>query len=336
MNPSPDIPNFENMLTIGDKISIKNAVVLAPMEDVSDLPFRLICKQFGADIVYTEFVASDAIVRNVRKSYSKMELGEAERPVAIQIFGNDPDVMRGAALRAQALNPDFLDINYGCPAKKVAGRGAGSGLLCTPNLMDDITRAVVEALSIPVTAKTRIGWDSESISIIETAQRMQDLGIKALTIHGRTRAQMFDGSADWNWIKKAKESVSMPIIGNGDITTPEIGLQMFDFSKVDGIMIGRGAYGNPWIFKRTKHLLDTGILLPEPEIEEKVEVMLQHLRLCIEIKGSHGLVTFRKHYANYLKGFTNAAKLRSQLITLTEFDQIAETTHNFLGIKTAV
>lgn len=324
------------MLTIGNKIEIKNAVVLAPMEDVTDLPFRLICKKYGADIVYTEFVASDAIIRNVKKSFQKMTLDEKERPVAIQIFGNDPLVMRDAALKAQSLKPDFLDINYGCPAKKVAGRGAGSGLLCNPQLMDTITKTIVDSLDIPVTAKTRIGWDSDSISIVNTAQRLENNGIQVLTIHGRTRAQLFTGTADWNWIKKAKESVSIPIIGNGDITTPEIGREVFEFSKVDGIMIGRGAYGNPWIFKRTKHLLDTGILLPEPEIEEKVEVMLEHLRLCIDYKGDHGLITFRKHYSNYLKGFSNAAKLRSQLVVLSEYDQIAEAVSSFLGVKLAV
>lgn len=324
------------MLTIGNKIEIKNAVVLAPMEDVTDLPFRLICKKYGADIVYTEFVASDAIIRNVKKSFQKMTLDEKERPVAIQIFGNDPLVMRDAALKAQSLKPDFLDINYGCPAKKVAGRGAGSGLLCNPQLMDTITKTIVDSLDIPVTAKTRIGWDSDSISIVNTAQRLENNGIQVLTIHGRTRAQLFTGTADWNWIKKAKESVSIPIMGNGDITTPEIGRELFEFSKVDGIMIGRGAYGNPWIFKRTKHLLDTGILLPEPEIEEKVEVMLEHLRLCIDYKGEHGLITFRKHYSNYLKGFSNAAKLRSQLVVLTEYEQIAETVSRFLGVKLAV
>lgn len=321
------------MLKIGENLKIENAVVLAPMEDVTDLPFRLICREFGADIVYTEFVASQAIVRNVKKSFSKMEIDVREKPVAIQIFGNEVETMTQAALKAEALRPDFLDINYGCPAKKVAGKGAGSGLLCNPSLMDEITSSIVKALKIPVTCKTRIGWDADSISIVDTAQRMEQTGIHAMTIHGRTRAQMFDGAADWNWIKKAKESVQMPIIGNGDLTTPELAVQMMEFAKVDGVMIGRGSYGNPWIFQRTKHLINTGILLPEPETEEKVEVMLRHLKYAIEYKGPHGAVSFRKHYANYLKGFHNAAKLRSQLVLLSEYDQIAEATAEFLGLK---
>jgi len=321
------------MLKIGDKIQIQNAVVLAPMEEVTDLPFRKICKENGADIVYTEFIPSEAIIRNAAKSLRKMEIADEERPVSIQIYGNQTEVMVKAAKLAEALKPDFLDINYGCPAKKIAGRGAGSGLLCYPDLMETITREIVNALTIPVTAKTRIGWDSDSISIIETTKRLEQQGIKALTIHGRTKAQMFEGSADWDWIGKAKASAGIPIIGNGDITTPEFALEVFNRSGVDGVMIGRGSYGNPWIFSRTKHLLNTGILLPEPEIEEKVEVMLRHLRYSMACKGQHGLVSFRKHYPNYLKGFENAAKLRSQLVLINSYDQIAETVMNFLGIK---
>ncbi|MCK6600654.1 MAG: tRNA dihydrouridine synthase DusB [Bacteroidetes bacterium] len=324
---------FCKMLKIGEKIQIENAVVLAPMEDVTDQPFRRICRENGADIVYTEFVPSEAIIRDAGKSAKKMQFSEEERPVSIQIYGNQVEVMVEAAKRAEALGPDFLDINYGCPAKKIAGRGAGSGLLCYPDLMETITRQIVDSLKIPVTAKTRIGWDAASISIVETTRRLEQQGIKALTIHGRTKAQMFEGQADWDWIGKAKASAGIPIIGNGDITTPEFAREVFLKTGVDGLMIGRGAYGNPWIFSRTKHYLNTGILLPEPELEEKVTVMLRHLRYAIEFKGQHGLVSFRKHYPNYLKGFPNAAKLRASIVILNTYDSIAQTVTDFLGIK---
>lgn len=317
-------------LKIGN-LSIDHAVVLAPMEDVTDLPFRRICREHGADIVYTEFVPSEAIIRHIAKSTRKMDISEEERPVAIQIFGNQVEVMVEAARHAEALKPDFLDINYGCPAKKVAGRGAGSGLLCVPDLMTDITRAIVSALKIPVTAKTRIGWDASSISILDTVARMEQCGISALTIHGRTRAQMFDGRADWEWIGKAKKAAGIPIIGNGDITNPEYALEVLNRSGVDGLMIGRGAYGNPWIFQRTKTFIQTGVMPPEPELEEKVLVMLRHLKYAIDYKGNHGLVTFRKHYHNYLKGFRDAARLRGKLVMMTSFDAISSEVHSFIG-----
>jgi tRNA-dihydrouridine synthase B len=296
-------------------IDIENPVTLAPMEDVTDPSFRRLCKKFGADIVYTEFISSEGLVRGAARSTRKLKVFDDERPVAIQIFGNQVEAMVEAALIAEAANPDFIDINYGCPAKQVAGRGAGSGLLCNPNLMEEITSAIVKAVKLPVTAKTRIGWDDKSISILDTLKRLTDCGIHALTIHGRTRAQMFKGVADWTWIKRAKEIATIPIIGNGDVWTARDAAKLFEIAKVDGIMIGRGAIGNPFIFREAKHFLKTGEHLAPPTHHEKIAVAIEHLKMALEWKGEkHGVLEMRRHYSSYLKGLPNVSTVREFIV----------------------
>ncbi|MFQ3599406.1 MAG: tRNA dihydrouridine synthase DusB [Chloroherpetonaceae bacterium] len=295
-------------------IEIDKPIVLAPMEDVTDPSFRRLCKRFGADIVYTEFISSEGLLRGAARSCRKLKVFDDERPVAIQIFGNDVEAMVEAALIAEASNPDFIDINYGCPAKKVAGRGAGSGLLCNPTLMEDITAAIVKAVKLPVTAKTRIGWDEHSITILDTVKRLEGAGIQALTIHGRTRSQMFKGAADWTWIKRAKEIASIPIIGNGDIWTAKDAVKHFQITQVDGAMIGRGAIGNPFIFREAKSLMQ-GVEIPPPTFHEKIQVAIEHLNMSLEWKGEkYGVLEMRRHYASYLKGMPNVSKVRDFLV----------------------
>ncbi|KAK3605037.1 hypothetical protein CHS0354_000703 [Potamilus streckersoni] len=270
------------------------------MEDVTDPPFRSICKEFGADIVYTEFISSEGLVRGASKSIKKLSVFDEERPVAIQIFGNDVHAMVEAALIAEKANPDFIDINFGCPAKKVAGRGAGSGLLCTPILLQELATAVVNAVSLPVTAKTRIGWDDSTISIHDTVKRMEDAGVQALTIHGRTRAQMFKGKADWSWIARAKKAAHIPIIGNGDIWTADDAREKLTLSNVDALMVGRGSIGNPFIFREIKQLFSTGTLPAPPTPSEKISVAIQHLTRSIQWKGEkYGVLEMRKHYSTF-------------------------------------
>lgn len=311
-------------------IDIHKPVTLAPMEDVTDPSFRRLCKRYGADIVYTEFISSEGLVRGAAKSTRKLDVFEDERPVAIQIFGNQIEAMVEAALIAEAAKPDFIDINYGCPAKQVAGRGAGSGLLCNPNLMEAITAAVVKAVKLPVTCKTRIGWDETSISILDTLKRLEGCGIQALTIHGRTRSQMFKGVADWHWIARAKDIAAIPIIGNGDVWTAADAVRLFETTKVDGIMIGRGAIGNPFIFREAKHLLNTGEALPPPTHHEKISVTIDHLRLSVERKGErHGVLEMRRHYSTYLKGLPNVSKVRDKLVRENEWTLIIELLQNF-------
>lgn len=307
-------------------------VVLAPMEDVTDLAFRLVCRRRGADVVYTEFVSSEAIIRDIPKTLDKMRLLDEERPIAIQIYGNKVESMVEAAKIAEKLKPDLLDINYGCPSKHVAGSGAGSGLLKTPELMEAITRAVVNAVDLPVTAKTRLGWCDNSISIVEIAQMLQSCGIQALTIHGRTRSQKFKGQANWDLIGEAKKVVAIPVIGNGDVVTPADARRMLDVAGVDGVMIGRGSYGNPWIFQQTKHYLATGELLPEPELAERIEVLLEHLDLSIQYKGARrGALEMGKHYGNYLKGIRNVKHLKAALRNLTDYAEIRELIYRFVS-----
>lgn len=306
-------------------------VVLAPMEDVTDLAFRLICKRRGADIVYTEFVSSEAIIRDVAGALDKMKLLDEERPIAIQIYGNKVESMVEAAKIAAQLKPDLLDINYGCPSKHVAGGGAGSGLLRTPELMENITRSIVNALDIPVTAKTRLGWCDSSLNILEIAQMLESCGIQALTIHGRTRTQKFKGQANWEMIGEAKKVVKIPVIGNGDVVTIHDARRMLDVSGVDGVMIGRGSYGNPWIFQQTKHYLKTGEILPDPTLEERVEVLLEHLDLSIKYKGERrGALEMGKHYGNYLKGVRNVKYLKAALRSLTDYAEIRGTIEKFI------
>ena len=275
-------------------------VFLAPMEDVTDPAFRLLCKRFGADMVYTEFVSSDALIREVNRSMQKLTICDEERPVAIQIYGRDTEAMVGAAKMVEAAGPDVLDLNFGCPVKKVAGKGGGAGMLQNIPKMLEITRAVVDAVKIPVTVKTRLGWNDESKIIVELAEQLQDCGIQALTIHGRTRAQMYTGQADWTLIGKVKENPRMriPIIGNGDITTPERAKECFDRYGVDAIMIGRGSFGRPWIFEEVKHYLQTGELWEDPGFQWKMDVLKQEtLDSIARLDERRGIVHIRRHLA---------------------------------------
>ena len=287
-------------MKIGDIDFGERPVFLAPMEDVTDPAFRLLCKRFGADMVYTEFVSSDALIREVNRTMQKLTICDEERPVAIQIYGKDTEAMVGAAKMVEAAGPDVLDLNFGCPVKKVAGKGGGAGMLQNIPKMLEITRAVVDAVKIPVTVKTRLGWNDESKIIVELAEQLQDCGIKALTIHGRTRAQMYTGQADWTLIGKVKKNPRMkiPIIGNGDITTPERAKECFDRYGVDAIMIGRGSFGRPWIFEEVKHYLKTGEKWQDPGFQWKMDVLKQEtLDSIARLDERRGIVHIRRHLA---------------------------------------
>ena len=288
------------------------------MEDVTDLSFRYICKEYGADMMYTEFISSDGLIRDAAKTIAKMRLYDYERPIGIQIYGHIPDAMVEAAVRAEAAGPDVIDINFGCPVNKIAKRGAGSGMMREPDKMVEITRRVVEAVKLPVTVKTRLGWDDDSKIIVELAERLQDAGIAALTIHGRTRCQLYKGSADWTLIGEVKRNPRMhiPIIGNGDITTPEQARDAFDRYGVDAVMIGRASFGHPWIFKEVKHYLATGELLPPMTVAERVELAKKHLAKSLEIKGERvGVLEMRRHLSCYFKGLDNFKETRLKLVT---------------------
>ena len=301
---------------------------LAPMEDVTDASFRYICKKFGADMMYTEFVSSDALVRDVPGAYRKLEIYDYERPIGIQIYGHLPDAMVDSAVRVEKADPDVIDINFGCPVKKIAGRGAGSGMMREPDKMVEITRRVVEAVHKPVTVKTRLGWDNDSKIIVELAERLQDAGISALTIHGRTRAQMYKVEADWSLIGAVKNNPRMhiPIIGNGDIRTPQDALNAFERYGVDGIMIGRASFGHPWIFKEIRHFLDTGEELPPLSVAERVALAKDHLAKNIEVKGERrGVFEMRRHLSCYFKGLENFKETRLKLVTLTDVNEIYKT-----------
>ena len=294
-------------------------LMLAPMEDVTDESFRLMCKEFGADMVYTEFVSSDALVRNINSTTRKLNIHDAERPVAIQIYGRFVDAMVEAARRCEEAKPDVLDINFGCPVKKVAGKGAGAGMLRDVPLMLKITRAVVDAVKIPVTVKTRLGWDHDSRIIVELAEQLQDCGIAALTIHGRTRSQMYTGEADWTLIGEVKNNPRMhiPIIGNGDVTTPQIAREKFDRYGVDAVMVGRASFGCPWIFKEMKHYLQTGELLPPLSIHEKMLVLRrQMLESVSRLDERRGILHIRRHLAAtpLFKGIPNFRETRIAML----------------------
>ena len=296
-------------------IDIDRPVMLAPMEDVTDRAFRQLCKRRGADIVYTEFISAEALRRGVEKSVRKLTADAVERPLAIQIFGSSIESMIEAAVIAEEYSPDYLDINFGCPTKKVAGKGAGAALLREPEKMAQIAEAVVRAVSIPVTAKTRIGWDRESINIVDVMHRLEDVGIQALAVHGRTRSEMYKGKADWNWIREVKEHARIPIIANGDIWTPEDAVAMFEQTGADGVMIGRGAIGNPFIFERAKQLVKTGKPMPLPDFRERIEAAVEHLKLSIQYKGEkYGTLEMRRHYATYLKGLPMVSRVRNKLV----------------------
>ena len=302
-------------------------LLLAPMEDVSDPPFRAVCKVNGADLMYTEFISSEGLIRHAMKSRKKLDIFETERPVGIQIFGGDEEAMALSAKIVDTVNPDLLDINFGCPVKKVVSKGAGAGVLKDVDLMVRLTKAVVNSTSLPVTVKTRLGWDDDTINIEEVAERLQDVGIKALAIHGRTRCQLYKGVADWEPIALVKNNprIHIPIFGNGDIDSPEKALLYKNRFGVDGIMIGRAAIGYPWIFNEIKHFLKTGEHLPAPTIHQRVDVIRQHLHRSVEWKGPIvGINEMRRHYTNYLKGLPNIKEFRLRFVTLTEPDAIEE------------
>lgn len=302
-------------------------LLLAPMEDVSDPPFRYVCKQYGADLMYTEFISSEGLIRDAIKSRKKLDIFDYERPIGIQIFGGDEEAMALSAKIVDATQPDLLDINFGCPVKKVVCKGAGAGVLKDIDLMVRLTTAVVKSTSLPVTVKTRLGWDDASINIMEVAERLQDVGIKALTIHGRTRAQMYKGEANWSHIAAVKNNprIHIPIFGNGDIDSPEKALDYKNRYGVDGIMIGRAAIGYPWIFNEIKHFMATGEHLPKPTLQNRVEVCRTHLLKSVEWKGEKlGTLEMRNHYANYFRGIPNFKETRTKLVTLPKLSELLE------------
>ncbi len=316
------------MIKIGNIELPEFPLLLAPMEDVSDPPFRALCKKYGADVVYTEFISSEGLIRDAIKSREKLDIFPEERPVGIQIFGGDEEAMILSAQICEATGPDIVDINFGCPVKKVVCKGAGAGILKDIPKMVSMTKAIVDAVKIPVTVKTRLGWDNDTKNIEEVAERLQDIGIQALSIHGRTRVQMYKGEADWSLIGKIKNNprIKIPIFGNGDIDTPQKAVEYKNRYGVDGVMIGRATIGSPWFFKEVKHYIQTGEILPPPSVEERVEVCKTHLHTSIEWKGEKlGIVEMRRHYANYLKGLSHGKQFRNRLVNtldVAEIDQI--------------
>jgi len=306
-------------------LSIPKAVILAPMEDVTDIPFRLICKGMGADLMYTEFVNSEGLVRKSGRTRSKMNFLEEERPFGIQIYGGNDESMEGATVIASELRPDLIDINCGCWVRNVAGHGAGAGLLKDLPMMRRIIESVVRATDLPVTVKTRLGWDESSIRIVDVARMVEDAGARALTIHCRTRAQGHQGEPDFSYIPAVREAVSIPVIVNGSIDTPQRAADVFARTGCDGVMVARGAINNPWIFREIKTYLATGTLLPPPGIEERIDLLLEHLRLSVLHKGEpKGVIEFRKHYAGYLRNLPGIAKIRHRLMQFTEHGRLTE------------
>lgn len=313
-------------------------VFLAPMEDVSDIGFRLFCRQFGADMVYTEFISSDALIRDIKKTKQKTFFSKEERPIGMQIYGSDPDTMVEAAKICEEADPDLIDINFGCPVKKIAGKGAGSGMMRTPDIMLDITRKVVKAVNKPVTVKTRLGWDDNSKIIVELAEKLQDCGIAALTLHGRTRAQMYKGEADWSLIAAVKNNPRMhiPIIGNGDVTTPEMTKQRFEETGVDAVMIGRGSIGQPWIFREVKHFLETGEHAPKESFRWYLDILKRQVQESVDrLDEVRGILHMRRHLAAtpIFKGIpdfkaTRIAMLRAS--TISELFAIMDGVDNML------
>ena len=305
------------MLKIGNIELPEFPLLLAPMEDVSDPPFRALCKEQGADVVYTEFISSEGLIRNAAKSTKKLDIYTKERPVGIQIFGSNLESMLGAVDIVERTNPDIIDINYGCPVKKVVCKGAGAGILKDIPLMVSLTKEIVERTKLPVTVKTRLGWDEKTIKIVEVAERLQDVGIKAISIHGRTRSQMYKGFADWTKIAEIKNNPRMhiPVFGNGDVNTPEKAKEMRDEYGLDGAMIGRASIGNPWFFDQVKHYLRTGEKKQEPTIAERAEMAIRHLKMAIEWKGEIlGVLETRRHYSNYCKGIAHFKDTKSRIL----------------------
>jgi tRNA-dihydrouridine synthase B len=312
-------------LKIGNILLGEHPLFLAPMEDITDPSFRMICKMNGADFMYTEFVSSDGLIRDGQKSVRKLDIYDFERPIGIQLYGHLIDSMVEAALIAEQANPEIIDINFGCPVKKIANRGAGAGMLRNIPLMIEMTEAIVRAVKLPVTVKTRLGWDDENKNIVGIAEQLQDIGIQALTIHGRTRAQMYKGNADWSLIGKVKNNQRMkiPIIGNGDIDGPLRAKEMFDSFGVDGIMIGRATVGRPWIFRDIRHYLSKGELLPEPSVNEKADIAILHLDKSLEFKeGKRAIFEMRRHLSNYFKGLPHFKETRLKLLTTDKVEEI--------------
>ena len=306
------------MVKIGNIELPDYPLLLAPMEDVSDPPFRRLCKLHGADLMYSEFISSEGLIRDAMKSRKKLDIFDYERPVGIQIFGGDEEAMALSAKIVETVEPDLVDINFGCPVKKVVCKGAGAGVLKDVDLMVRLTKAVIKSTHLPVTVKTRLGWDEDSINIDEVAERLQDVGVQALTIHARTRAQMYKGHSDWSHIERVKNNprITMPIFGNGDIDSPQKALEYKNRYGLDGIMIGRAAIGYPWIFNEIKHYFNTGELLPTPTIQDRVEAARNHLTWSMDWKGERvGIVEMRRHYTNYFKGIHGFKEYRQKLVT---------------------
>lgn len=321
------------MVKIGDIEIGEFPLLLAPMEDVSDPPFRAVCKANGADLMYTEFISAEGLIRDAEKSVQKLDIYDYERPIGIQIFGDKIESMREAAAIAEAANPEIVDINYGCPVKKVACKGAGAGILLDLPKMQSMTAEIVKRVNKPVTVKTRLGWDHNSIKIVEVAQRLQDVGIQALSIHGRTRQQMYKGEADWTHIAEVKNhpSIHIPIFGNGDIDSPEKALEYRNRYGVDGIMIGRAAIGYPWIFNEIKHYMRTGAHLPVPLLRDRVEAVKKHLDFSVQWKGElKGIFEMRRHYTNYFRGIPHFKPYRTRLVESDQYTDILATLDEIL------
>ena len=304
---------------------------LAPMEDVSDIPFRRICRTLGADIVYTEFTSCEGVIRDAKKAIQKITVTDEERPVAIQLYGGSEDNMEKAAARAEAMGPDFIDINCGCWVKNVVARDEGAGLLRDLPKFERIVKSVIRGTKLPVTVKTRLGWDSDSIVILDVAKMLEQNGVQALTVHCRTRTQGHAGDPDWSWLERIKKSVSIPIIGNGSVITPEDAKKIFE-TGCDGIMIGRAAIGQPWVFGQIKHYLATGELLPGPSLKERIDICLQHLKWTVEFKGeTRGIYPFRKFFGGYFRGIANTSQLKTDLMTADTYERVEQTLLEFLN-----
>ncbi|MBX9853273.1 MAG: tRNA dihydrouridine synthase DusB [Cytophagaceae bacterium] len=315
------------MVRIGNLELGEFPLLLAPMEDVSDPPFRAVCKDKGADLMYTEFISADGLIRDAEKSVQKLDIYDYERPIGIQIFGDKIDAMREAAAIAEAAGPELVDINYGCPVKKVACKGAGAGILLDLPKMQKMTEEIVKRCTLPVTVKTRLGWDEKNIKILEVAKRLQDVGVQALTIHARTRYQLYKGKADWSYIAEVKNlpDIHIPIFGNGDVDSPEVALEYRNKYGVDGIMIGRAAIGYPWIFDEIKHYFKTGQKLNSPSLSERVEVCKKHLLKSVEWKGpKKGIFEMRMHYSNYFRGYPNFKPFRTRLVEAGSYEEVVE------------
>lgn len=318
---------LDRILRIG-ALEIRDGLLLAPMEGYSDQPFRRICRRLGADLAYTEFTSSEGLVRMAGRTASKVDLADDERPAGIQIYGRVPARMAEAARTVSRNRPALVDINFGCPARKVCGGGAGSQLMREPDLLVEIARAVVGAVELPVTAKLRLGWDHASINIVEVALRLQDLGLKALTIHGRTRCQKYEGEADLDWIAEVKRALEIPVVGNGDVRTPQEAERMFRHTGVDAVMIGRGAIHNPWIFREARAWLDRGELLAPPGLVERVDLLMEHLELSMEHKGERrAILEMRKMYAAYLREYRGIKALRNELMLVEDAAPLRDRLH---------